>query len=116
MNFMGIYFDDIKYFYSELTKIYGIGYKTSSKICRKFKIYNKKVKEINSKTKINIINELKKYVVGIDLKKEVFYNIKRLIRINSYRGYRHLKKLPSRGQRTRTNSRTSRKINLLTFK
>ncbi|MGX7582582.1 30S ribosomal protein S13 [Candidatus Vidania fulgoroideorum] len=109
MNFLGIFFTDHRFFYIELTKIYGIGLKTSIKICKEFNIYNKRVKEIDNINKIKVLKKLKKFNIGLDLKKIIFYNIKRLIRINSYRGSRHLKKLPTRGQRTRTNSKTSRK-------
>ncbi|MGX7589525.1 30S ribosomal protein S13 [Candidatus Vidania fulgoroideorum] len=110
MNFMGILFNENRYFYIELTKIYGIGIRTSLKICNNLKIKFKKVKEINNHEKIQVLKLLKKKLVGIDLKKSIFLNIKRLIRIKSYRGSRHLKKLPSRGQRTRTNAKTVKRI------
>ena len=52
------------------------------------------------------------YVIGNKLTREKTNNIKRLIKISSYRGFRHVKGLPSRGQRTHTNAKTSRKFKL----
>ena len=60
--------------------------------------------------------ETNEYKLEGDLKRLISLNIKRLIDINSYRGRRHLKGLPVRGQRTRTNSRTSRKQSLFSRK
>lgn len=112
---LGLKFNLKKLFYIELTKIYGIGVKRSLKICSKLDLTTKKVFEINELEKIRVLKELKKYILGIDLKKNIIYNIKRLINIKCYRGLRHLKRLPARGQRTRTNAKTCRNSNLKIF-
>jgi len=91
-----------------LTYIFGIGRSTSEKILEKAKIdKNKKVKELSPEeiNKIRGIIEKEQKVEG-DLRKEVQMNIKRLIEIGSYRGRRHVMKLPVRGQKTKTNART----------
>ncbi|WP_458659101.1 ribosomal protein uS13 [Candidatus Vidania fulgoroideorum] len=111
MNLMGIKLNNKRYFHIEFTKIYGIGISISNKFCKKNNIYEKRVFEINFDEKKIINNFLKKNILGIELKKTVFYNIKRLIYINCYRGNRHKKKLPVRGQRTRTNAKTSKRRN-----
>ena len=91
-----------------LTYIYGIGRSKSIKLLEEAKIdKNKKVKALTEDevNKIRQIIEKREKIEG-DLRKEVSMNIKRLIDIGSYRGMRHKRKLPVRGQRTKTNSRT----------
>lgn len=91
-----------------LTYIFGIGRATSEKILEKVKIdKNKKVKELSADeiNKIRNIIEKEQKVEG-DLRKDIQLNIKRLIEIGSYRGRRHVMKLPVRGQKTKTNART----------
>ncbi len=91
-----------------LTYIYGIGRSKSNKILQEAKIdKNKKVKNLTEDevNKIRQIIEKREKIEG-DLRKEVSLNIKRLIDIGCYRGLRHKRKLPVRGQRTRTNART----------
>jgi small subunit ribosomal protein S13 len=91
-----------------LTYIYGIGKSLSSSILKEAGIeYNKKVAELKE-DELAIIRKIieNKYKVGGDLKKDEKTNIKRLIDTNSYRGLRHKKGLPVRGQRTHTNART----------
>ena len=91
-----------------LNYIYGIGRSTSKEILAELKIDpNTRCKdltedEVNSLR--NILDE--KYTVEGDLRREVNLNIKRLIEIGSYRGYRHRRGLPVRGQKTKTNART----------
>lgn len=91
-----------------LPKIYGIGRSLAKKICEELNIDPmKKTKELSSEE----LGKLEKYInenlkVEGELKREIQANIKRLIEIQCYRGIRHLKKLPVRGQRTRTNART----------
>jgi small subunit ribosomal protein S13 len=91
-----------------LTYIYGIGHSTAQYILDKAKIdYNKKVNEWDDDeltTIRNIINN--EFKVEGQLRSEVQMSIKRLLDIACYRGLRHRKGLPVRGQRTRTNSRT----------
>lgn len=94
-----------------LTYIYGIGFSRSRNICKICNIdFFKKVSNLSNFEKKSIINETNKMVLDSELKKNINFNIKRLIEIKCYRGIRHLKKLPVRGQRTRTNSRTIRKF------
>ena len=108
-----------KKIYIALTSIYGIGIPTSKKILHQLNI-NEEVK-VSDLTETNIsalrdILETDEFKLEGDLKRLVSLNIKRLIDINSFRGRRHLKGLPVRGQRTRTNSRTSRKQSIFSQK
>jgi len=93
-----------------LTYVHGIGRTTSNKILSEAKV-NKdtRVKDLKE-TEVNLLRELveKKHTVEGDLRREVASNIKRLREIGCYRGLRHGKHLPVRGQRTKTNSRTVR--------
>ncbi|MCD4762321.1 30S ribosomal protein S13 [bacterium] len=93
-----------------LTYIYGIGLMTSKKILAKAKIEpNTRVKDLKEEEVNNLRNFIEKQEkVEGDLRREVIGNIKRLKEINSYRGLRHIRNLPVRGQRTKTNSRTVR--------
>lgn len=91
-----------------LPYIYGIGVSLAEKICKELGIDEmKKASELTSEE----IGKIEKYIdanlkIGNELKREIQANIKRLIEINCYRGLRHRRKLPVRGQRTRTNART----------
>jgi small subunit ribosomal protein S13 len=91
-----------------LTYIYGIGRAKSVAVLEEAKIdKNKKVKAL-SEDEVNKIRQIieKREKIEGDLRKEISQNIKRLIDIGSYRGMRHKRKLPVRGQRTKTNART----------
>jgi small subunit ribosomal protein S13 len=91
-----------------LTYIYGIGRAKSKVILEKAKVdINKKAKELSSDevTRIRKYIEAEEIVEG-DLKKQINQDIKRLMEINCYRGRRHKRGLPVRGQRTKTNART----------
>jgi len=91
-----------------LTYIFGIGRSKSLKILDEAKIdRNKKVKAL-SEDEVNKIRQIieKREKIEGDLRMEVTMNIKRLVDIGCYRGLRHKKKLPVRGQRTKTNART----------
>jgi small subunit ribosomal protein S13 len=93
-----------------LQYIYGIGPAQSQKILAKAKIAPEvRVKDLTEE-EINKLREIidKQYRVEGELRKEVNFNIKRLIEIGSFRGSRHRHALPARGQRTRTNARTKR--------
>lgn len=93
-----------------LTYIYGIGLKTSQKVLATLKIDpNTRTKDLSEDdlNKLRIAIEKQHKVEG-DLRREVLSNIKRLKDVKCYRGVRHEKKLPTRGQRTKTNSRTVR--------
>ncbi len=91
-----------------LTYIFGIGNSTAKKILDKLKIDHSTKANDLVEDEINKINKLlnEEYTLEGDLKNEISSYIKRLIQINSYRGQRHRKKLPVRGQRTKTNART----------
>lgn len=97
-----------------LKKIYGLGNKQSNKICKKLGFsLNLRVKNLTT----DQILKLTKYVdsnfnVASELKKKKLMGKKKLINIKSYRGLRKLTGLPVRGQRTHTNSNTSKKIKL----
>ena len=91
-----------------LTYIYGIGRTQSARILTEAAInFDTKVRELND-DEINKIRKLieEQHRVEGDLRKEVSFNIKRLMEIGSYRGLRHRRGLPVRGQRTHTNART----------
>lgn len=91
-----------------LTYLKGIGFSLAEKICQNVGIDKmKKVKDLTEEEISNLSAYIEKnYKVEGDLKREVQHNIQRLISINCYRGIRHKKGLPVRGQRTRTNART----------
>lgn len=93
-----------------LTYIFGIGLTTSEKILKKSEIdFSVRVKNL-SEDQVNRLRTIieKQHKVEGDLRREIIGNIKRLKEIGSYRGMRHTKNLPLRGQRTKTNSRTVR--------
>lgn len=93
-----------------LTYIHGIGRTRSSKVLSEAKVNaDTRVKDLKEE-EVNRLREIieKKYTVEGDLRREVQSNIKRLREIGCYRGLRHGKHLPVRGQRTKTNSRTVR--------
>ena len=91
-----------------LTYVYGIGLKSSQDILKKLNIdFNKRVKSLSDEEVAAIQKEITNhYVTEGELRKEVAMAIKRLQEIASYRGSRHKRGLPARGQRTKTNART----------
>ena len=91
-----------------LTYIYGIGNKFSQQICTALNIpKSKRVNELTDEQILKIREYIdQNFTVEGDLRRETSLNIKRLIDLASYRGSRHRKKLPARGQRTRCNART----------
>lgn len=92
-----------------LTALYGIGVSRSAAILKSAKIdLDKKADDLTAEEENAIRKELEGLKLEGDLKREVSGNIKRLKDIGAYRGLRHGKKLPVRGQRTKTNSRTVR--------
>ncbi len=109
MRILGITIPDTKRLEIALTELYGVGRSRSMSILHKAKVDPAlKAKDLSVEQE----NELRKIVESFriegDLKREVASNIKRLKDIKSYRGSRHMKRLPVRGQRTKTNSRTLR--------
>ncbi|ABC65614.1 SSU ribosomal protein S13p (S18e) [Candidatus Phytoplasma asteris] len=90
-----------------LTYIYGLGNKLSHKILNELKIdQNIRVKNLTEQQLSALRIEITKYNVEGDLRREVTLNIKRLMEIGAYRGLRHRKGLPVRGQKTRNNAHT----------
>ena len=90
-----------------ITYIYGIGNTTAKKICKAANVNEDiRVKNLTEEQLSAIRQEIAKYKVEGDLRREVALNIKRLTEIGCYRGMRHRKGLPVNGQRTRTNART----------
>jgi small subunit ribosomal protein S13 len=90
-----------------LTSIYGIGRTTAQKICTAAGIpFNKKIKELTDGDLEKIREEVGRLTIEGDLRRELSMNIKRLMDLGCYRGFRHRRGLPVRGQRTRTNART----------
>ena len=93
-----------------LTYIFGIGLPTSRKILNDAKVdFSTRVKDLSSSQVASIQQEINTgYKVEGDLRKEITLDIKRLQEIGSYRGSRHKRNLPARGQRTKTNARTTK--------
>jgi small subunit ribosomal protein S13 len=92
-----------------LTYIYGIGRPTSRKILAASGVNpDTRVRDLTEDEVQRLRDQLSDYTVEGDLRRQVQLNIKRLQEINCYRGIRHRRKLPVRGQRTRTNARTLR--------
>jgi len=90
-----------------LTAIYGVGRQRARDICDIANIEpTKKVKDLTEAELEGLRSEVAKVRVEGDLRREVAMNIKRLIELGTYRGMRHKRGLPARGQRTRTNART----------
>ena len=106
----GVNIPDNKQVLIALTYIQGIGLSSAKKILAETKINpQSRAKDLNP-DEINLLKEIieKKYKIEGELRREVMMNIKRLKDIGSWRGIRHLRGLPVRGQRTRTNTRTVR--------
>ena len=90
-----------------LTHIYGIGRTTAQKICNTVGVaYSKKIKDLTDGDLEKIREEIGKMTIEGDLRREMSINIKRLMDLGCYRGFRHRRGLPVRGQRTKTNART----------
>src|SRR3990167_952392 len=90
-----------------LTVIYGIGRPRALKICEAVKVGPQiKVKDLNEAQLELLREEVANFKIEGDLRREISMNIKRLMELGAYRGIRHRRGLPVRGQRTRTNART----------
>ncbi len=90
-----------------LTSIYGIGRTTAQKICTKSGVpFDRKVKDLTDADLEKIREEIGRLSIEGDLRREMSINIKRLMDLGCYRGFRHRRGLPVRGQRTKTNART----------
>lgn len=105
----GVDIPDNKRIEISLTYIYGIGRKLSNKILANAKVdKDKKTKDLTEDELASIRRELDSHTVEGDLRREIAMNIKTQMEISSYRGIRHKKKLPVRGQSTRSNAVTAR--------
>jgi small subunit ribosomal protein S13 len=90
-----------------LTSIYGIGRRTAQKICDAVGIaHSKKIKDLTDGDLEKIREEIGRLTIEGDLRREMSISIKRLMDVGCYRGMRHRRGLPVRGQRTKTNART----------
>ena len=109
MRILGITIPNEKSLEYGLTVIYGVGYSSARKILDQSKIKrNKKAKDLTETEENQIRKIVEEMKIEGNLKREISGNIKRLKDIKAYRGVRHMKRLPVRGQRTKTNSRTVR--------
>ena len=109
MRIQGITIPDSKRLEISLTSIYGIGRPKAHDILDKAKVeYGKRAKDLTPEEEQAIRVEIEKYKIEGDLKREVSQNVKRMIDIKSNKGMRHSRRLPVRGQRSKTNSRTVR--------
>lgn len=109
MRILGITIPDEKRIDIGLTVLYGIGRSRATKILKDAKVdVSKKPKDISVEEENKIRTQIESLTLEGDLKREVASNVKRLKDIKAYRGVRHQRGLPVRGQRTKTNSRTRR--------
>ena len=109
MRILGITLPEEKRMEIALTMIYGIGRPLARKILTEAKVaFDEKPKDITAAQENDIRKIIESIKIEGDLKREIAGNIKRLKDIKAYRGTRHMRGLPARGQRTKTNSRTRR--------
>ena len=109
MRIAGITIPEKKRLEVALTAVYGIGRPKAKEILVKLEIgLGKKAEELTSDEEKNIRKEVEIFKIEGDLRRDTQLNVKRLKDIKCYRGSRHLKHLPVRGQRTKTNNRTVR--------
>ncbi|MEN9649558.1 MAG: hypothetical protein RL094_525 [Candidatus Parcubacteria bacterium] len=107
MRILGITIPDEKRIEMGLTALYGIGRSRAHTILDKAGVdYAKKSKDLTADEENKIKTIVESFKLEADLKREVGGNIKRLKDIKAYRGMRHARRLPARGQRTKTNART----------
>jgi small subunit ribosomal protein S13 len=107
MRISGITIPDEKHLAYGLTAVYGIGLPRAKSILAELNIEATiKPTELTTEQENAIREKVESFKIEGDLKREISANIKRLKDIQSYRGSRHAKKLPARGQRTKTNART----------
>ncbi|QJC31690.1 30S ribosomal protein S13 [Enterobacteriaceae endosymbiont of Donacia tomentosa] len=107
----GINIPDNKRVVIALKYIYGIGKSHAIEICHQTKIsQNIKISEL-TEAKIDLLrNAVSKFIIEGDLRRNINLNIKRLVDLGCYRGLRHRKCMPVRGQRTKTNAHTRKKL------
>ncbi|MFB6422232.1 MAG: 30S ribosomal protein S13 [Candidatus Malihini olakiniferum] len=105
----GINIPDQKHAVIALTSIYGVGKARSKAICATAGVVeNVKISDLSEKQVEILREEVAKFIVEGELRREISMSIKRLIDLACYRGLRHRRGLPVRGQRTKTNARTSK--------
>ncbi len=103
----GVNIPDNKHAVISLTHIFGVGKTTAYSLCKTVNIDpTTKIGELSEDQMDSLRNEVSKLSVEGDLRREISMNIKRLLDLGCYRGLRHRKGLPLRGQRTKTNART----------
>jgi len=103
----GVNLPNHQHVWVSLTSIYGIGKTSSLNICKEIAIpSNVKLKDLTEAQLDQLRDHISKLIIEGDLRREISMNIKRLMDLGCYRGLRHRKGLPVRGQRTRTNART----------
>ena len=103
----GVNIPENKHVEISLTHIFGIGRKTAQNICTKLKIdYTRKISDLSEEEIERLRSAIGSIVVEGDLRRNISTNIKRLMDLGSYRGIRHRRKLPTRGQNTKNNART----------
>lgn len=103
----GINIPDYKHVEVALTHIYGVGRSSARKLCQAVSIEcDRKVADLSRQELVLLQTEVSKLTVEGDLRRTVNMNIKRLMDLGCYRGIRHRRNMPLRGQRTRTNART----------
>ena len=102
----GINIPDHKHTVIGLRLIFGIGSTRAKKICELAKVKDARIQDLKASELESLRSEIAKYKIEGDLRREVALNIKRLMELGTYRGMRHRRGLPVRGQRTKTNART----------
>ncbi len=109
LRISGVTIPENKHLFIGLTTIYGVGRPRALSILSALKIEGgKKPKDLSAKEETALREAIEKFTLEGELKRQISGNIRRLRDIKSYRGTRHTKHLPARGQRTKTNSRTVR--------
>lgn len=109
MRILGITIPDEKRLEIGLTTLFGVGRSRAQKILNQVKVdWGTKAKDLSTEKENEIRKIIEELKIEGDLKREISGNIKRLKDIKCYRGVRHMRSLPVRGQRTKTNSRTRR--------
>lgn len=109
MRILGITIPETKRLEIGLTTLFGIGRSSAQQILDKAKVdWGARPKDLTEAKEVEIKKIIESLKIEGDLKRDISGNIKRLKDIKAYRGVRHMRSLPSRGQRTKTNSRTRR--------
>ncbi len=105
----GVELPDNKKIEFALTSIYGVGRSVAKEIVKSVNLdANVRIKDLKMEELSKLQKQVDNYIIEGDLRRQIQQNIRRLEEIGTYRGIRHKKNLPSRGQRTRSNARTKR--------